>query len=375
MNKGLLESVRKYRPREGKDPLENFITEAFAWILGNHSEFSEYFLDKILIELSIPDFGMSGNNCEWLTQTSFDGFFPDMVCISNGRAIVFENKVWAKLHTNQINNYKTYAERTFDESRVVLITASKSQHSQSADLALCWSDIHRWMSNWKGMKSDNSFVLHDFVSLLESEGLGPPAPISHEAILSYYSSVNLKSNLRSLIGRVKHKDWEKNMASDYSLTLEKQWGRLGLNLLKSWDPGIFVGVLLDGSDHRTTPISLAKGPDLCVILDFESRHHSYYPSDSDYLEFVDAVSKRVNSLNGVWEFYDHLNDRAVARANRWHPIHIRMPILDVFSGTQLSDEQDERFYANANEILEIINCEPAFWRLRDKLKKSSNKSN
>ena len=46
METGLLESLRKYRPREGKDPLENFITEAFAWILNNYSDFAEFFINK-----------------------------------------------------------------------------------------------------------------------------------------------------------------------------------------------------------------------------------------------------------------------------------------------------------------------------------------
>jgi hypothetical protein len=48
MATGLLESLRKYRPREGKDPLENFITEAFSWILNNHLYFSEFFLIEIM---------------------------------------------------------------------------------------------------------------------------------------------------------------------------------------------------------------------------------------------------------------------------------------------------------------------------------------
>jgi len=37
---GLLESVRKYHPRKGTDPLENFITEAFAWMLNDCPEFA-----------------------------------------------------------------------------------------------------------------------------------------------------------------------------------------------------------------------------------------------------------------------------------------------------------------------------------------------
>ena len=41
---GLFEALRKYSPREGNDPLENFITEGFAWLLNKYPEFGEFFL-------------------------------------------------------------------------------------------------------------------------------------------------------------------------------------------------------------------------------------------------------------------------------------------------------------------------------------------
>jgi len=48
METGLLESLRTYRSGEEKFPLENFLTEAFAWISNNHSDFSEFFLENTL---------------------------------------------------------------------------------------------------------------------------------------------------------------------------------------------------------------------------------------------------------------------------------------------------------------------------------------
>ena len=77
---GLLESVRKYHPRKGTDPLENFITEAFAWMLNDCPEFGTHFVNEILKNLDFPDF--DSNNIRWETQMNFDGVFPDMVCHS-----------------------------------------------------------------------------------------------------------------------------------------------------------------------------------------------------------------------------------------------------------------------------------------------------
>ena len=377
METGLLESLRKYRPRENKDPLENFITEAFAWILNNHPDFSEFFIDDISSKMQIQ--GMKGKDCEWRTQYNFDGVFPDMVCRSNNTAIVFENKAWSSLHENQLKNYKDYASKNFDESKIVLITATKYQHAQNPDLALCWSDIYKLISAWLDNNSDSPFIFGDFLRLLKSEGMGPPAPISHKSILYYYASIDLKQNIGNLIKRVENEDWSKNIKQDFKLSVvnEKRglaygerWGRMGLDLLNSWTPGIFVGILLDGKDHCTKPINAAKGPDFCLILDFGSNLHSQYPSNRHYIEFVKIVSKKITDLNNGWEFYHHLDDNEVKNKNKWHPIHIRKPMLDVFVGSKTIEEQTNRFYETANQIIKIVTDEACFWFLKDEMKKT-----
>ncbi len=167
METGLLESLRKYRPRQSKDPLENFITEAFGWILSNHKNFSAFFLEEISSRLQVK--GLDYSNCEWNTQYNFDGVYPDMVCISNDIAIIFENKTWSDLHKDQIKNYRDYAAKHFKENKVVLITATKYQHAQEYDLALCWSDIYELISKWSNKNNDIPFIFDDFLKLLKSE--------------------------------------------------------------------------------------------------------------------------------------------------------------------------------------------------------------
>ncbi len=382
METGLLESLRKYQPREGNDPLENFITEAFAWILNSYSDFAEFFLNEIRAKPNMQLQEMDGKNCEWLTQYNFDGVFPDMVCLSNNYAIVFEHKAWSHLHNNQLKNYKDYAAKNFVESKIVLITASRYQHDQDPDLALCWSDVYELISIWLNKNDNAPFIFQDFLRLLRSEGMGPPAPISHESIRYYYASVDIKKNIGNLIKRIKNETWSENIDSDFELFVENKsrlaygeaWGRMGLHLLNSWKPGLFVGILLDGDDHRTKPINATKGPDFCLIIDFDSSLHSQYPSNSHYIEFVNKLSKKVCDLQNGFQLYNHLADTKIKGKNKWHPIHIRKPMLDVFVGALTVEEQADVFYRTANELIKLVTEEQSFWRLRNDCKKISNNS-
>ena len=371
METGLLESLRKYRPREGNDPLENFITEAFGWILNNYPDFGDYFLKEISSQVNI--LGMDGKNCEWITQYNFNGVFPDMVCISNNRAIVFEHKTWSPLHENQIQNYRNYATRNFDESKVVLITATKYQHTQDPDLALCWSNVYELISTWSDTNNDTPFIFIDFLKLLKSEGMGPAAPISHESILYYYASMDIKQNISNIIRVVEKNNFAEKVKQDFQLCIEDKnrlsygeaGGRMGLHLLNSWKPGIFIGILLDGNNYCTKPINIAKGPDFCLIIDFDSKLHNIYPLNAQYIKFVSNVSTKIATLNNGWEFYNHLNDCEAQRKNKWHPIHIRKSMLDVFIGTTSVEEQADIFYQTAIEVLKIVTDEDSFWKLRN----------
>lgn len=51
----LLTSLRKYHPRENTNPVENFITEAFAWLLRKDDELSHSLINHIAQKLSDTD--------------------------------------------------------------------------------------------------------------------------------------------------------------------------------------------------------------------------------------------------------------------------------------------------------------------------------
>ena len=386
METGLFDALRRYSPREGNDPLENFITEGFAWLLNKYPKFSEFFLRHLKEELQRkkPPRPLNVNNydCEWSTQDNFDGKYPDMVCRFRdvNKAIVFEHKVGTDLRENQLKDYRDYAQKKFDDSHIVLITKTKQQHEQAPDLFLCWSDIYKLISAWEQKANgDIPFLLKDFQKLLKGEDLGPPTPISHEAIRSYYDyraegieheAKDMERKLEKLIARIKEHEtregkWEKMIREGYCLRKSKQWGRIGIYLWgeDEWYPSIFVGILLDREVHHIEPITSAKGPDFCLLLCFAARLYRTYRENEHYRELLCNVQQRLNNGYNGWRFYNHLEE--VEKPNRYHPIHIQKPLLDVFAGTKKYEEQEERFYEAASFLIKLFGDEESFWKLRE----------
>lgn len=179
MENNLFLSLRKYRPREGNDPLENYVTAAFGWILKYHEDYSTFISSELCVKLN---YQCEVKNASWSTQVHFSGFYPYMVCeFGNRCAFVFENKVWSPLHLNQLDNYRNHAKQHYDNYRLILITANKAQHSQNPDLAICWKDVYKWTEEWLANQMvviDVHNIFRDFIGLLEYLGLGYYPPVS-----------------------------------------------------------------------------------------------------------------------------------------------------------------------------------------------------
>ena len=89
---------------------EDFITEAFCWLLAR-TGFGDSFLDR-LIQFGQGGLPAVGARCSWGTQQSIevDGISkrPDMMCVSADEdyALIFEHKVNAALHPGQLDDYR-----------------------------------------------------------------------------------------------------------------------------------------------------------------------------------------------------------------------------------------------------------------------------
>lgn len=376
MDTELFTSLRKYSPREGMDPLENFVTEAFAWILKNNSKVAKIVIDNVLkLPTKAPHFEINAAEAEtavWSTQEPW-GVRPDMVCKANHHAIVFEHKVWSSLHNDQLPSYRRCATTEFGLGNfvIVLISATPSQHQQDFDVAFCWRDVYAWLSAWQKTSEGNDHIVDCFLSLLKNEGLGPVAPVSHAEILGFYTSRHVREHTENLVGQIRRDGnlgrieciLDEFKVAHHLATENVYCGLYGLNLsADGWGPGLLVGFLLDWDTWQVKPLLGDVSPDFSLILSFDRDLHRQYPTNDDYRALVEQLKSSPALKRDGWDVHDHLavdNPR-----NLYHPLHIRKPMSEVLRDTQTTEEQQEQFLRHGETVLRALLNIGAFHRLK-----------
>ena len=365
---------------------EDFITEAFSWIL-ERSGFGVFFLDRLKDEAT--DLPTIGAGCSWTTQTSYglDGTAkrPDMICISADKrsALIFEHKVGADLHDGQLDSYRRIGRSEFKGGYgLVLITASRGQRHQNPDRHLLWSEVHGWLCDWLGTSGVDgiaAFVARNLLRLLEKRGLGPMEQINAEQLLTIPRARAAERRTQSLVSSVAdHPFWQELVSRVpghpaaagerlYRQHKPKE-GRCGLYLLGggdpgTWSPGVFVGVMLDGSDHGPPSVNdeQGSGPEACLVVDIHKDHHGDYANNESYQRLVDTLSRQWpdNAESDYWRC--HLG------ANPWHPVLVRKPLAAVFGRAATGDDQVQMYVEDVGHIAESILHLEELWDFRRSL--------
>jgi hypothetical protein len=374
----LFTNLQKYRLRDNNNPIENFVTEAFAWLLRKDTELGRYLINQIAEKLdgTAKGFSLTSNDVSWSTQENYSGVFPDMEAKWSGMALVFEHKVWSPLHGGQLKSYREFHEKAGNDYRLILITGHHSQHSQKPDLALCWHEVYVWIKNYVDSTqiSETTWVINDFLQLLKSEGLGPTAPISHTAIWHYQEAVTLRSKLENLIGKVYKQQWL--VLSGYCSEVKKQEGVIGIQFNRinpddpeksGWNPGVFVGFALDGGDHKIQN-RMNDGLKMILNISISKKHHAHYSTWLEYISLIKELDDKAKAVSNGWTFYNH---REEARTfNPWHPLYLEYPMLELFQGTEEIQEQETRFKEMAEEVLDMLMSCSSFKSFERKLNES-----
>ncbi|MCC5659182.1 PD-(D/E)XK nuclease family protein [Nostoc sp. XA010] len=363
LSDSLFRALRKYPKSQELDPIENFITEGFAWLLRNKAGVSHNFLNYLATRL--PESLTLTHDLlpEWKTQHTFPGGQIDMLADFGQFAFIFEHKIWSSLSPGQLDKYREYASSNSKWSQgfsLVLITGLTRQHEQNPDLALTWSDIYNFLKYWLEKQSDDHLV-RDFMYMLSEENLGPAAPVSYESIVSFLPAQSLLPNLKRVtLVAAEAKNWiwvSKRIgfnqeASIPCVPVKYQWGRLGIDILDSWFPGIFIGTLLDGSDHRVQLLNSHLGPNFCLILSFHIDMWKHFEGDFfNSIEYTELRSRLKNN-SGKWDFCDHRFE--AIKANPWHHLHLRQSLTEVLRGSMTFEEQVERFILQGREVIELL---------------------
>lgn len=376
MHDSLIVSLRKYRSREGSDPIEDFITEAFCWLLRSYPATGRTVLNEVVGSslAGWPGSADSGGAIKWDTQVNLHGKRPDMLATWPGHCVLFEHKVWAELHEGQIESYREALKKPGAEleSRIVLITANVAQHNGISDHELCWLDIYRILEvraeRVRTSSDREADSIDDFLALLSHEGLGRQPPISLQAVRYWTYTKNLEAKLMRMFSALSGHDWSTVLPEGYEAVGHKSAKRCVVEFRdrdrpEGWVPGFLFGCLIDEVDH-----SISHRVDEPMMLRLVV---CFYPKDLHdngrllaYTSLVDEL-REVSAADGLWHLYHHLEDPDATDPNRFHPLFLETPLMEVLRGTQTWESQVEVLHRAGRHALSLVQKTASFYVLRE----------
>jgi hypothetical protein len=284
--------------------------------------------------------------------------------------IVFEHKVWADLHDNQLQSYRDYADKYFPEYTLVLITARTSQHMQNPDIALCWYEIAEQIQSLGKSESKNDWIRKEFISLLENNNLLDINPINPLSI-SYYGEVKrLDDQISSICNNSLKQSWNLLNNNDVKFELVKKvtrhWGRIGFEFVSperdsptyhQWEPSLFCGFFIDAKDHEISDLMPNGNPIVTVVLSCHELLHRVLPKNMNYKQFIIEMTEQLLTSNTLKHW--SLSDRTQVEksSNDWHPMIIHCQLDQFYKDASTIDNQEYHFFNQVNEVQSLIlNC-------------------
>jgi hypothetical protein len=177
---------------------------------------------------------------------------------------------------------------------------------------------------------------------LALQGLGPKEPLSWPKLAAYVTSRSVERDCLRIATQLKECDWTflpKRFQT--SSALEKlRWGRVGIELNKSWTPGLFMGFLLDGEDHQLALVSPRTSIDLMLTLDADPKR-TIDPT---------VLGLRAGALRAPGVEILH----GAQLKNRWRKLVVREALADTIRGKPTEEAQVNAIYGRLRGWCETL---------------------
>ncbi|MEN0064195.1 MAG: hypothetical protein AAGA48_18740 [Myxococcota bacterium] len=139
-------------------------------------------------------------------------------------------------------------------------------------------------------------------------------------------------------------------------------GRFGANLVRRWKPSVFIGIYFEARDHRVAPLD-DRG-DFALVLDvsLDARRTPGFDADA-YVAAPEyrALCERLRTDPGPF-------DVVVSTRNRWHPLFLRQPLVDVLGPVgETTALRQQRWLATADQAVAKLLEGGELARLRERL--------
>jgi len=356
----IFNALFEFHPRGERTPAENFLTEAFAYILGSFEIVRLEWLSSVI--------GKEVSKVDYL-RTRFpeeddDGKFaiPDMKIsgeLAGGQKFVLysEHKWNSPCDSRQLNkyiqNFKTDTAAEF--TKVIFIGASRRQVEQAEEChpsmkgcTFLWSDVFNALEKVQRKEP----TLLEFLEFMKSQRLSPGHPITTDAMMGHIHSEGFVSNLNELAHTLKNDfDWS-FVPGRYrnSKELPEVKDELGRVVLKfstpDWKPGLIVGFLYNTGDLKVKFVDRKRGIDLFLRIET-------HPKNQGGIERVlPELKKKKGKL--LKHADNVLLPRDDANGNRHTILIVRSCLGKVIQGKQERHAQLEAIHTTIRRWLEIL---------------------
>ena len=370
MDNSIFYALTSYTPTLYIDPQENFLTELFAWTLNYVPGFAQKYLDLVNKQVYVD--GVSPINDETsisvVTQETVTSGYIDMVIYTDaGVSYICEHKVDSELSDDQIQKYINCSDELRNDDRYcsVLLTKAKWQFAQNADACLTWSEVDGLIESIINDYYDdpaNRFVLEQFSKFLKEKGLGRIKPMNAEYMRDSFirekaNVIQMDNQLKRLFNELADLDWKTIIPGIDSFLIDErykceyktkrtgpEWGRVGINFYKNWKPGLFAGVLYDGTDHKLELCDENMGPDLVIVLDIENKLKKEF----------DSFDWTINMKTRLRKDHAPFIKFVSAPKSAWRLAVLQRPFYDIIKDADTYDEQKERIVEAIKTGVELM---------------------
>ncbi|MCF7811063.1 PD-(D/E)XK nuclease family protein [bacterium] len=194
----LFSRLQSYRPQEGRDPREDFFTEAFCYVLDKNKKLLKEYI-KFLTGKAFPDVDPVDDSIKIETQRTFKQGRPDVVItfkdIEHSYMIICEHKLGAEEGENQLKDYFNILYKRKIKGALVFITkyhvstTSLNKNGEEVDYTndfikedgnifalkpLRWSEINTKLKEWeKSVEEFQEEIYKEFLEYMEELGMAP----------------------------------------------------------------------------------------------------------------------------------------------------------------------------------------------------------
>lgn len=348
MDKCIFSCLKSYIPSADRDPVEDYLTQLFAWILENIDEARVEYLNYLIGEKLKLGFQISKEDRVFIeTQRAIPTGRIDLLITCPQIILVCEHKVNSNLSENQIAKYMDYVRNCFNlECYSVLLTKTILQHTQEADISIIWADVYEKMNALynRGILSEkDSFVICQFLSYFKDNGLARMKDISLEGIIGLFHVQDFNRSLLAIFQDLREEfkkhpiDNIQSFGQDYEVHERKddeKEGRIGIDFFKKWTPGLFAGVIIDPTDHQIEPKDKEKGPDFVVLVDVLVEKDK--ATTDFYIKYINEKKPKVlEKMRNKTKSFELIENPE----NKWRAFVLRRPLYDILYGKCTPEDQ------------------------------------